>query len=189
MRSFGLLLCLPLLTPLPATGQDIWVTIVEPRDGDSVIGKIDVVVEAVSRAEIAEIEFQIDGRPIGTLAMEPFRMQVDLGEKNVPHRFSVVALDVEGNRATHSVNTQPVPALLSAVAIIIALRVIGWLRYIPDSSDYAFLQHARWLSPATYQDGMWLQGLVDPFASAGAYVGFGVIFLTMAVLRLGARDL
>jgi Ca-activated chloride channel family protein len=103
------LLVLALLVALPTGAQDIWVTIVEPRDGDSVIGKIDVVVEAVSRAEIAEIEFQIDGRPIGTLAMEPFRMQVDLGEKNVPHRFSVVALDVEGNRATHSVNTQPVP--------------------------------------------------------------------------------
>jgi Ca-activated chloride channel family protein len=104
-----LLLCLPLLTPLPATGQDIWVTIVAPQEGDSVIGELEIVVEAVSRADIAEIEFQVDGRPIGTLSMEPFRMNVDLGERNVPHRFSVVALDVEGNRASHSVTTQPFP--------------------------------------------------------------------------------
>jgi Ca-activated chloride channel family protein len=74
-----------------------------------VIGELDVVVEAVSRADIAEIEFQLDGRPIGTLSMEPFRIHVNLGEKNAPHHFSVVALDVEGNRAMHSVNTQPIP--------------------------------------------------------------------------------
>ena len=94
---------------MPAGAQDIWVTIVEPKDGDFVIGELEVVVEAVSRADIAEIEFQLDGRPIGTLSMEPWRMPIDLGEKNVPHSISVVAVDVDGNRATHSVNTQPIP--------------------------------------------------------------------------------
>jgi Ca-activated chloride channel family protein len=94
---------------VPAGAQDIWVTIVEPKDGDFVIGELEVVVEAVSRADIAEIEFQLDGRPIGTLSMEPWRMPIDLGEKNVPHSISVVAVDVDGNRATHAVNTQPIP--------------------------------------------------------------------------------
>jgi Ca-activated chloride channel family protein len=109
MRSVLLLLGLALLVALPTGAQDIWVTIVEPKEGDFVIGMIEIVVEVVSRAEIAEVEFQLDGRPFGTLAMEPFRMQVDLGGENAPHNFSVVALDVEGNRATHTVNTQPVP--------------------------------------------------------------------------------
>lgn len=98
-----------LLTPLPAVAQGLWVTIVEPKDGATAIGKVDVVAEVVSREDIAELEFQLDGRPIGTLVMEPFRMQVDLGDENQPHRFTVVALDVEGNRASHSVNTLPVP--------------------------------------------------------------------------------
>jgi len=98
-----------LLSALPLGAQEIWVSIVEPKDGSPVIGELDVVVEVVSRADIAELEFQLDGRPIGTLSMEPFRMHVDLGEKNEPHRFSVVARDVEGNRATDSVNTQPMP--------------------------------------------------------------------------------
>ena len=109
LRSFYLVLGLSLLVALPVGAQDIWVSIVEPRDGDFVIGELDVVVEVVSRADIAEIEFQLDGRPIGTLSMEPYRMPVDLGEKNVPHHFSVVAVDVDGNRASHSVNTQPMP--------------------------------------------------------------------------------
>ncbi|MCW8985695.1 MAG: VWA domain-containing protein [Thermoanaerobaculales bacterium] len=109
MRWYLLILGLSLLAALPAGAQDIWVTIVEPKDGDLVIGELDVVVEVVSRADIAEIEFQLDGRPIGTFSMEPFRLHVDLGEKNLPHRFSVVAVDVEGNRATHSVNTKPFP--------------------------------------------------------------------------------
>jgi Ca-activated chloride channel family protein len=98
-----------LLIASSAASQDVWVTIVEPKNGDFAIGELEVVVEVVSRAEIAEVEFQLDGRPIGTLSMEPYRMQVDLGEKNAPHTFSVVALDIEGNRASHSVTTQPVP--------------------------------------------------------------------------------
>jgi Ca-activated chloride channel family protein len=104
-----LIVLLLMVMASPAASQDIWVTIVQPENGDFAIGELEVVVEVVSRAEIAEVEFQLDGRPIGTLSMEPFRMQVDLGDRNAPHLFSVVALDVEGNRATHSVRTQPVP--------------------------------------------------------------------------------
>ena len=108
MRSFLLVLGLSMLAALPAGAQDIWVTIIAPKDGDLVIGELDVVVEVVSRADLAELEFQLDGRAIGTLSMEPWRMPVDLGDENIPHRFSVVAIDVEGNRATHSVNTRPI---------------------------------------------------------------------------------
>jgi len=109
VKTYFLVLVLSLVALAPAGAQEIWVTIVEPKDGDLVIGELDIVVDVVSRAEIAEIEFQLDGRPIGTLLMEPFRMPVDLGEDNLPHQFSVVAVDVDGNRATHSVNTQAIP--------------------------------------------------------------------------------
>ncbi len=109
MRTYFLTLVLSLVALASAGAQEIWVTIVEPKGGDLVIGELDIVVDVVSRADIAEIEFQLDGRPIGTLLVEPFRMPVDLGEDNLPHQFSVVAVDVDGNRATHSVNTQPIP--------------------------------------------------------------------------------
>ena len=109
MRRFLPILGMLLMASLPTGAQDIWVHIVEPQDGDLVIGELDVVVEVMARTEISEVEFQLDGRAIGTLTMEPFRMHVDLGGENLPHRFSVVARDVEGNAATHAVTTQPVP--------------------------------------------------------------------------------
>ena len=109
MRRSLLAMALMLLAATPAFAQDIWVTIISPREGDLVFGEIDVVVDVVSRADVSEIEFQLDGHPIGTLAMEPWRLPVDLGEENMAHRFSVVAVDVEGNRATHSVSTLPIP--------------------------------------------------------------------------------
>ncbi len=93
----------------PASAQDIWVSIVHPKDGDFVIGELDVEVEVVSSAVIDEVEFQLDGRPIGTLTMEPFRLHVDLGANNIPHRFSVVVRDVDGGEGADSVATQPMP--------------------------------------------------------------------------------
>ena len=93
----------------PASAQDIWVTILHPQDGDFVIGELDVEVEVVSGSAIEEVEFQLDGRPIGTLEVEPFRLHVDLGTRNLPHRFSVVARDVDGGEAADSVTTQPMP--------------------------------------------------------------------------------
>lgn len=104
-----LALILTALTANLTEAQDIWVTIIEPKDGDLVIGELDVVVEVVARADISEVEFRLDGRAIGTLAMEPYRLHVDLGEKNTSHRFAVIARDVEGNEATHEVTTQPIP--------------------------------------------------------------------------------
>jgi Ca-activated chloride channel family protein len=104
-----LVLGLALLSVWPAAAQNLWVSVVQPEDGAFVIGEIEVVVEVVAREEIAEIEFQVDGNPVGTLSMQPYRMQVDLGERNSPHRISVVARDIAGNEATHSINTQPIP--------------------------------------------------------------------------------
>ena len=80
-----------LLSALPLGAQEIWVSIVEPQDGSPVIGELDVVVDVVSRADISEIEFQLDGRPIGTLSMEPFRMHVDLGEETAAQRNFLLA--------------------------------------------------------------------------------------------------
>lgn len=104
-----IVLTLLLLAAFEGGAEEIWVTILEPRDGEFAIGELDVVVEVVARADVSEVEFQLDGRAIGTLTMEPYRLHVDLGEKNTSHRFSVVARDVEGNQAIHAVTTQPIP--------------------------------------------------------------------------------
>lgn len=88
-----------------------------------------------------------------------------------------------------SLNTQSVPALITAVGIVMTLRVFSWLRHIPEESTLGFLQNARWLSPAHYEDGLWLAGYVAPAQSAGAYLLFALVFLTLGVARLNSRDL
>jgi Ca-activated chloride channel family protein len=102
-------LVLAVLTVAPARGQDLWVSILAPEDGAIVIGDIEIVADVVSVAAVKEVEFQLDGRPVGTVTMEPYRMHVDLGSKNISHRISVIARDEIGNEATNSVTTQPVP--------------------------------------------------------------------------------
>jgi Ca-activated chloride channel family protein len=43
------------------------------------------------------------------LISPPFRLEVDLGQENISHRFSVVARDVSGAQATDVVSTEAVP--------------------------------------------------------------------------------
>jgi Ca-activated chloride channel family protein len=92
-----------------ATEGDIWVTIVEPASDSIVIGRVTIVAEVVAAEEVSEVEFYVDGKAVGLVTMPPFQLEVDLGEENVRHRFSVVARDVNGANATHIVVTEPVP--------------------------------------------------------------------------------
>jgi Ca-activated chloride channel family protein len=68
-----------------------------------------VVAEVLGAAPAAEVAFYVDGRAVGVLTDAPYRLEVDLGEQNIPHRFTVVATDVEGNQARATVETEPVP--------------------------------------------------------------------------------
>ncbi|MEE8408387.1 MAG: ABC transporter permease subunit [Myxococcota bacterium] len=83
----------------------------------------------------------------------------------------------------------PFASLMSAIGIVIGLRVAGWFRYIPEDHAFGFLRHLEWVSPATYQDGLWLEGFAGPASSSVAYLGFALVFLGAATWRLGGRDL
>jgi Ca-activated chloride channel family protein len=87
----------------------IWTRLVHPSDGSDVIGKTEVEADVVSREEIRDVVFFVDGRPIGMLTTAPFRMQVDLGSQNRSHTIEVVATDVDGRQARDQVTTTPVP--------------------------------------------------------------------------------
>jgi len=49
------------------------------------------------------------GKAVGLVISPPYRIEVDLGERNVAHRFSVTARDIHGVHATASVETEPIP--------------------------------------------------------------------------------
>ena len=87
----------------------IRVTIVEPAADSLVLGRVVIVAEVAATEEVAEVEFYVDGKAVGLVISPPYRIEVDLGERNVPHRFSVMARDVRGVLATASVETEPIP--------------------------------------------------------------------------------
>jgi Ca-activated chloride channel family protein len=92
-----------------AKDRTIWVTIVEPERDSFVIGNTVIRAEVAAAEEIAEVEFYVDGKAVGVATSPPYGIEVDLGEENVAHRFSVTARDVLGSHATSTVRTAPVP--------------------------------------------------------------------------------
>jgi len=92
-----------------STDGEIWVTIVEPTSDSFVIGKVAVVAEVVAAEDVAEVEFYVDGKAVGLVTSPPYSIEVDLGEENIGHRFSVIARDVRGAHAAHFIETESVP--------------------------------------------------------------------------------
>ena len=99
-----------LLVMVPtAFADEIWISIAEPKNGDFAMGDVLVVADVVAAGEVAEVEFFLDGRAVGVVTSEPFRLRVDLGEANTAHRLQVVGRDRDGNQATDTIVTQAVP--------------------------------------------------------------------------------
>ena len=99
----------PLSAGSAAAEGKIWVTIVEPTRDSFVIGQVAIVAEVVAAEKVAEVEFFVDGKAVGLVTLPPFRLEVDLGDENTDHRFTVVARDVVGGYSTDSVTTEAVP--------------------------------------------------------------------------------
>lgn len=103
------LLMLGALFSADSADNRIWAYLVTPHEGDAVIGDVEMEAEILSQDPIKDVVFFVDGRPVGVLSAPPYRMRVNLGEQNLPHTFEVVATDISGRQARHSVTTLPVP--------------------------------------------------------------------------------
>ncbi len=90
-------------------GARIWTHLVNPREGDEVIGEIEIEADVVAANEVQDVVFFVDGRPIGVLSTAPYRLTINLGDENRSHTFEVVATDSEGNQARARTTTIPVP--------------------------------------------------------------------------------
>lgn len=88
--------------------QQIWVHLTSPREGAAAIGEVDLVAEVVARRPVRDVVFFVDGRPVGLLTAAPYRLRVDLGEENLPHRIEVVATDVAAAEARDTVTTRAI---------------------------------------------------------------------------------
>ena len=84
---------------------------------------------------------------------------------------------------------QPFVALLIAFGVMVFLRVLSFVTIIPEDHALGFLRYIQWLSPSTYQRGLWLDDGWGPVTSVLAYLSFTAVFLGAAALVLRRRDL
>ena len=53
--------------------SQVWVHLLEPADGQLVIGEVELVADALAERPIRDVAFFVDGRPVGSLTAAPFR--------------------------------------------------------------------------------------------------------------------
>lgn len=92
-----------------AWAGEIWVSILEPHAGSSVMGHLEIVAEALAADGIAEVEFSVDGQIVGVLTSPPYTLPIDLGPENIGHRITVIARDVTGAEVSDTVECVPFP--------------------------------------------------------------------------------
>ncbi len=76
-----------------------------PRDGQVVFGEIDVEIEVLSAAPVAEITITLDGEPAARLTAEPYRTRIDVGQDNRTHTFEITATDIHGESISQRIVT------------------------------------------------------------------------------------
>lgn len=79
---------------------DVWIT--SPEPSTPVFGEVVIEVDILGRddPEIAEVQFFVDGQSVGVLKRPPWRWSHDVGGANRVHRFEVVAVAKDGERAS-----------------------------------------------------------------------------------------
>lgn len=107
-RRFLILALLSLAAGFTDAG-DVWLSILEPRRGSSIMGEVEIIVEALAADGIDEVEFTVDGQIVGVLTSPPYSLPVDLGTENVGHLITVAARDRSGSEVADTVQTIPYP--------------------------------------------------------------------------------
>jgi len=92
----------------PPSPAPLAVAIVRPAPDTPVYGEVEVVAEVFGGA-VAGVDFVVDGRVAGSVARPPYRIVVDVGQDNLPHRFEAIARASSGARASASVTTPAIP--------------------------------------------------------------------------------
>jgi ABC-type transport system involved in multi-copper enzyme maturation permease subunit len=83
---------------------------------------------------------------------------------------------------------QPFLALVCAFGLYLLVWIVRAFATIPESGSlWSMLRPLAWLSPATYQLGLWRADPVFPLTSAAIHLMFGAVMLGAAVLVLRRR--
>ena len=84
---------------------DLVVTIERPTPFAPVIGQVDVEAVVSGPAEVARVDFLVDGVRWGEAKTPPYRFTVDVGNDNAEHLFQVVAYSSSGATDVAEVRT------------------------------------------------------------------------------------
>ena len=104
----------------PAVAAALEVAIVSPPAGEAVFGEVEVVAQVrPPGTAVAKVEFYLDGRRIGVVERPPYRVVVDVGQRNASRHFEVIAFDGSGARASASLRT---PAVQTDLEISVDLQ-------------------------------------------------------------------
>jgi hypothetical protein len=68
-------------------------------------GEVEITATVLATEKIARVVFLVDGALMGELKAAPYRLEIDLGQDNVEHRFAVVAHAVSGATAEVEITT------------------------------------------------------------------------------------
>ena len=107
MSAALLLLGVVLLSPQADPAEET-LRITSPRAGVPLFGRVEVVVES-DRDDLTSVEIFVDGRSVAVLEEGPYRVMVDVGQNNEPHRVDA--------RASHPGGEQTVGLISSVFAV------------------------------------------------------------------------
>lgn len=89
--SFLFLVLLWLASAAVARSEELFVTIEHPLPGVPVFGKLELRAEISPIERVETVDFFVDGNFVARRNEPPFQVELDVGEKNMAHRFEVVA--------------------------------------------------------------------------------------------------
>ena len=72
------------------------VVLISPEPGQPVFGEVEIAAEVTSDQAIRRVTFRLDGQVVGELRAPPYRVQAEIEDASIEHRFEAVAEDVTG---------------------------------------------------------------------------------------------
>ncbi len=84
------------------------VLIDSPSSRAPIFGMVEFRVEVVSNRPIAQVELRVDGHVEARISTPPYKVLVDVGTDNRSHLFEAVALDIDGEEVTATLETREI---------------------------------------------------------------------------------
>ena len=106
-RSLALCLGLAILICAWAawSQENIVVTLDSPDPFTPAYGMVEIAAVVGAEEAIERVVFYIDGIVVGELTEPPYKLEVNVGQENMPHRFEVVAYGVSGSTGRGGLST------------------------------------------------------------------------------------